>query len=718
MKKQHIAGSMLMASIAVGLMSGVAVADVINVTNWTEALAATPVAGDTVSFAAGNYSVTEPLSVVDGVTYRGAGAGSTILDGGGTSRAFTAWGDRGAVDGVVDGVNDTGQKNWIIERMTIQNCAGDTLNRQDILSVARNLLDNYTGTPYTNDPAAGAGSAQAQAGALVDNPTWFTALDADTSNTITDTECQAYLDANPPGSAGHLVANDDADDDGGALNVDNGASGTLRDCSFLNNQALGDDGGAVAVTGQLSVLTVDNCLFDGNKAADQAGAIRQEGGSTTNQQGSTVTITDSTFLNNEATGNNGGAILAGGSYNTLTTVDCLFQNNTSVTGNAGAVLVNATNITYIAENCVFDGNTAGNNGGAILANGEANTFSAKNCLFRNNSSTNNSGVFNGTHNLTMKHEFINCVFANNTAGNNDLVQMRGGYPVSASRAVNCTFVGNTVTANTVLTNRDGAADRNGDSNSDAADSTVLAIANNIFVNNAVGNNVLRGNRTGGGGNPPNTTFGFLRLNNNIFFGNTVSGGGAAGNWAGGTDHLENGVDVGTITTDPNLDAEWIPLAGSSAIDAGDAGLAPTDDYRGWDRVGAADIGALEFGAEAPPPPPEPVTVITANVYPPFVAEGMLIVLTAPEGSGYQWRKTDVDIPGATNRTLVFDPVTEEDAGTYTVEYDDGTKIVTVSDPFILSVLPAGSVPAAGIVGLVALAGACGLGGARLVRRRN
>jgi hypothetical protein len=110
--------------------------------------------------------------------------------------------------------------------------------------------------------------------------------------------------------------------------------------------------------------------------------------------------------------------------------------------------------------------------------------------------------------------------------------------------------------------------------------------------------------------------------------------------------------------------------------------------------------------------------ILSNVYPPFIDVGTIVVLTGPQGTDFQWRKGGVDIDGATNRVLVFDPVTQDDAGIYTVQYNDGLKAVVVSEPFNMVVQPEGSVPAAGVLGLVALAGACGLGGARLIRRRR
>jgi len=57
-------------------------------------------------------------------------------------------------------------------------------------------------------------------------------------------------------------------------------------------------------------------------------------------------------------------------------------------------------------------------------------------------------------------------------------------------------------------------------------------------------------------------------------------------------------DQTSITDDPLLDAEYVPIAGSPAIDAGTAAGAPDHDFDGAPRPqGAAhDIGAYEAPA--------------------------------------------------------------------------------------------------------------------------
>ncbi|MCG7853100.1 MAG: hypothetical protein MIO92_11320, partial [Methanosarcinaceae archaeon] len=107
-----------------------------------EAAADAAVAGDTILLAEGLYAITSQIEVKSGVTYLGAGADLTILDCNNVTRAFAAWGDRGAVDGqveindaneVVNVQNTTGPTGWVIEGMTIKNAVSDANNRQDIL---------------------------------------------------------------------------------------------------------------------------------------------------------------------------------------------------------------------------------------------------------------------------------------------------------------------------------------------------------------------------------------------------------------------------------------------------------------------------------------------------------------------------------------------------------------------------------------------------------
>lgn len=119
--------------------------------------------------------------------------------------------------------------------------------------------------------------------------------------------------------------------------------------------------------------------------------------------------------------------------------------------------------------------------------------------------------------------------------------------------------------------------------------------------------------------------------------------------------------------------------------AGNAGTDTTNDE-------------LVIESGTPETPPAIKGVITSNPPVGFIELGDTVTLTAPAGSGYQWVFEGSPIGGATTQILVRDAIAPN-LGTYVVEYDDGTKALVQSEPFVLSAIPAGSVPAAGMMGL-------------------
>ena len=500
--------------------------------------------GDTIEFAEGTYYITSQIEIKNGVTYQGAGAGLTIIDGNDVTRAFAAWDDRGATDGQVDAnglsvPNNTGPKGWVIEGMTIQNCVADTENREDILSSARDLLANYTGAAYT------LATAQEENGGVTNNPEWFDVLSGGADDDLTDAELQAYLDANPVGSDGHLVVNDDKTDDGGAITIHDGAVGTIANCEFLNNHTPaggGDDGGAINITG-LSVITINDCLFDGNYAVSpdsvavdgsdgDAGHIKVQGNTPTN-----------------------GFINAG---TTLIANRCTFLNG-NASDDAGAIQANAQGVVARLDSCWFEANTAWDNGTVLQFPNE------------------------DQHEATV----TNCVFVNNiTKSDNSpdrMCEVRRN-----TKFINCTFVGNIQEDQDLIYNNADAADGDNDgTDEELADAT--QVVNCIFLNNVVGN----GDDVLGSRNADFT----IAATNCLFFGNTLQNGDPADNTQRPDD------ETGSLTDDPLLDALLlIPGLGSPAIDAGidpaTVGVTVTTDFNGDPRPQGAgyDIGAFETPA--------------------------------------------------------------------------------------------------------------------------
>ena len=235
---------------------------------------------------------------------------------------------------------------------------------------------------------------------------------------------------------------------GGAIWSVNSPNVKAINCNFTNNGA--DIGGAV------SAVTVENCIFTGNKAFVNGGAIDKSNatnctfinngdcyyggaiyseevpncfainctfiGNYAKQGGAIayVTAINSTFTSNRAEGAGGGAIYEGNATN------CNFTQNKAVRG--GAIYDgNATN-------CRFDQNEASIDGGALYV-GNANDciFTDNkaeygNCTFTNNAAENIGGA-------ALKVTANDCIFINNTAKNN-------GGAIYESDAINCNFTQN------------------------------------------------------------------------------------------------------------------------------------------------------------------------------------------------------------------------------------------------------------------------------------
>jgi predicted outer membrane repeat protein len=136
-----------------------------------------------------------------------------------------------------------------------------------------------------------------------------------------------------------------------------------------------DVGGAIRNAG---VLSLEECVFTGNRSAVDGGAIHNDGG--------TLTILNSTLSGN-ASGSEGGAIHGG----TMALTNCTLTGNTAVNGGAirGAGSMTLTH-------CTVSGNTATGGGGVDNLSSIELNFS----IVAGNSPDNLTGGFTGTQNLT------------------------------------------------------------------------------------------------------------------------------------------------------------------------------------------------------------------------------------------------------------------------------------------------------------------------------
>jgi predicted outer membrane repeat protein len=477
--------------------------------------------------------------------------------------------------------------------MTIQNGASDEVNRQDILSAARDLLNNYTGTPYTLE------TASEENGAIADNPEAFEALSGGADDDLTDAELQAYLDAVPPGSEGHYVVNDDKRDDGGAICILNGADGTIRNCAFSNNTA-DDDGGAILVDGWELDVVIEDCTFNLNTCGDVGGAISLSGA------GSNSTIVGCSFTENSAPDDDGGAIKmegAGSVGSVYTVTDSTFIGN-SAKDDGGAIFANADNSTYVWTNCDFVGNyvvDSGADGGAVRYAPDRANIAVTNCSFIGNGMDPNGtpvgddgGVWKTDDDDCGPMTFMNCLFAENASKDDRILEVKGG-----SAILNCTFIGNVAGDEALIAVRGKAWDSTGDGEDDVTTDDSI-IANCLFINNTLLSNkeII--------GDTNNEEFAPTVINC-LFFGNLDQNEEPAKN----TD--DNSVEVGTIEVSRVTDAAQIVVdpagdyniaEGSTAIDASDPDTATAADIVGMAAVGVRDVGAYESEFEPPVLPPD------------------------------------------------------------------------------------------------------------------
>lgn len=120
-------------------------------------------------------------------------------------------------------------------------------------------------------------------------------------------------------------------------------------------------------------------------------------------------------------------------------------------------------------------------------------------------------------------------------------------------------------------------------------------------------------------------------------------------------------------------------------------------------------------------PPNLAFITGGGKYEVGATVNLRVVFVGMDGAGatFQWFKNGAPVADAVGSSLVFAPVELADAGTYTCEANIPDKAtVFLTDPTVLTVLPEGSLPVAGGMGLALLAGACALAGAVGIRRRK
>ena len=316
-------------------------------------------------------------------------------------------------------------------------------------------------------------------------------------------------------------------------------------CGFTNNIALKDDGGAIRVANRsdMEPIVISNCTFTANSCGNDE---KDYGGAMYSDEVSSVTIIDSVFSNNTATGEGGAVRLWNGEFEfndcafvnnhavyhggairlrvrdgaTADFLNCEFTDNSSANEDGGAIRFdnNPSMGPTVISNCTFSGNHCGNEsadyGGAIYGD-DVSSVSVIDSVFSNNTATGEGGA---VRLWTGEFEFNGCTFVTNYAayhGGAIRLRVRDG---ATADFLNCEFTDNRADY------EDGGAIRF--ENNPNMGPTV--ISNCTFNGNHCGNeNADHGGAICGDDSSAVTVIG------SVFTGNTASGeGGAVRLWTG------------------------------------------------------------------------------------------------------------------------------------------------------------------------------------------
>jgi hypothetical protein len=155
-------------------------------------------------------------------------------------------------------------------------------------------------------------------------------------------------------------------DHGGNGLYNQGASLTLRDCTFLDNRS--GDGHGGAIYNSAGNVCVDDSRFIRNRAGEGAGALCNAGGSTQ--------IVNCEFIENH--GGEGAGVMENSSNGDAAFFHCVFRGNSAYDGTAGIASSGELSLLY----CTFVENHAQEHTGAVSCTG-GNAIIAH-CLFCRN----------------------------------------------------------------------------------------------------------------------------------------------------------------------------------------------------------------------------------------------------------------------------------------------------------------------------------------------
>jgi hypothetical protein len=327
------------------------------------------------------------LLIGKNLTIRGLGAGSTIIDGGGSGRVFdiAAGADvslsrlkvtGGQVTGFGGGILNEGTLDLSFAVVTgntangaesfggggIENDGTATIRWSDISNNTAAGMDN----PGDQDAVDSGGGGIGNKGTLTISNSRITGNTADDGGGLRNDEGSLTF-------IGNLVANNTANETvAGGIESAHGKSTYIADSVIINNSVKGLDfpffggtGGGIDV--EFGPATIVDCVIAGNSASTEGGGISAFGGATLDIRYD--------FVSGNTAGQGGGGGLEAQSLtflglpaNKVTIEQSIFADN-STTGNGGAVEASSTSLT-IEESALLNNSAAGN-GGGVFFDGQA-----------------------------------------------------------------------------------------------------------------------------------------------------------------------------------------------------------------------------------------------------------------------------------------------------------------------------------------------------------
>lgn len=360
-------------------------------------IAANALAGpDIVTVPAGTYLLTIPGATGEdaaatgdldigsgGLTINGAGAATTIVDGGGTIRVFEVVGTgtvavtgltiRNGLGGFGAGIeNDNNGASLTIDQSQILN--------NTATSFGGGVNNNGGGTITITNSVISGNTATFFGGGVNNNIGGTVNIDA---TTISMNTANGFggggLNNNSGGpmmvSASVIANNSAPNGSGGGINNNSSGTMTLTDVTVSGNTASGSICGGGILNNSNGPLTIVESTISGNSAT--AGP----GGGICYNSGGTFTITNSTISGNSTTDTGGGGGLYMGSSSVVTLTNVTMIGNSAPGTSGGALRKNALSATLsVLRSIVANSTSGGNCSGTITSLGN-NISSDATCNF-------------------------------------------------------------------------------------------------------------------------------------------------------------------------------------------------------------------------------------------------------------------------------------------------------------------------------------------------